>query len=131
MGYWPSRDAARMLGTTPAALRKRKGRGSIQWVRDGDGTVRYWVDPEHETAAEPSHSGTDGTPRDETRLVQLVDLNEKWLQHVEGVVAALETRHREMIAEKDARIAEWQERATKAEAALTEARTRPWWHFWR
>ena len=69
-------DAARLLGTTPDALRKKVKRGQVQAVRDNAGRLLVWVDPPAEPGQVSSRPAivqagqVDGLASRESTLVQ-------------------------------------------------------------
>ncbi len=105
--------AARTLGLTPDAVRKRLARGSLQGYKDERGFWHVTLDTEpvtsgHDTAAQP---GSDRNGADKTVLV------------LEETVAML----RSELDTKNVQISELHR--LMAQAALPLARaSRPWWH---
>jgi len=126
MPWYPASEAGRYLGVTASVLRNRKARGTIRWTLGADGVTRYWVD---EAIAEQHDA--DKTGRNEAAqprpLPELVDLNARWLSHVEHVTGALETVYEGRLSDKDALIAEL--RAELAEAKKQASKR--WWLFGR
>jgi hypothetical protein len=89
-------DAARLLGTTPDALRKKVKRGQMLAVRDNAGRLLVWVDPPAEPGQVSSRPAVvqarqagqvDGLASQESTLVQSLR------DHIETLKAQLaETR---------------------------------------
>jgi hypothetical protein len=92
----PLTEAARLLGTTPDALRKKVKRGQLQAVRDNTGRLLVWIDPPAETGQMSSRPAVvqarqtgqmDGLASQESTLVQSLR------DHIETLKAQLaETR---------------------------------------
>jgi hypothetical protein len=89
----PLADAARLLRTTPDALRKKVKRGQLQAVRDNTGRLLVWVDPPAEPGQASSRPAVvqagqvDGLASQESTLIQSLR------DHIETLKAQLaETR---------------------------------------
>ena len=107
--------AARTLGLTPDAVRKRLARGSLHGYKDERGFWHVTLDTEpvtsgHDTAAQPD---SDRNGADKTVLV------------LEETVAML----RSELDTKNVQISELHR--LMAQAALPPAQSKPWWMFWR
>jgi hypothetical protein len=119
-GRWvPIREAARLLGRDPKAIRARIERGTLRWRPAGNHGREVYVTPDMETPAEdvPGELPRDapGEPAETVSLmVQAARLEEERL-------AAAATRESDLRALAD----ELRARAERAEAALAESR-RPW-----
>jgi hypothetical protein len=136
----PLAEAARLLGTTPDALRKKIKRGHLQATRDNTGRLMVWINPPTEGGQESSRLAivqagqVDGLASQESSLVQplryhITTLKEQ-LARTEG--HADEARRRaDDLADRLAAV-ERERQADHAElgrlrAELEMVRALPWW----
>ena len=118
-GRWvPIREAARLLGRDPKAIRARIERGTLRWRPAGNHGREVYVTPGMEAPAEDGPGELPGDDHGEAAetvslMVQVARLEER--------LAAATSREGDLRA----LAAELRARAERAEAALAEAR-RPW-----
>jgi hypothetical protein len=143
----PLAEAARLLGTTVDALRKKVKRGHLQAVRDNAGRLLVWVDappPGGQVSSLSSHvqagrldglASQESTPvqplRDyvETLKAQLARaevLADAARQRADDLADRLAAAERERAVDQTARaVAEAEVSRLRAEL---ERERRPWWH---
>jgi hypothetical protein len=134
----PLADAARLLGTTPDALRKKVKRGQLQAVRDNTGRLLVWVDPPAEpgqVSSRPAWTAggrLDGLASQESTLVQslrdhietlkaqLAETRQERERDRAGHAAELERIEKRLIEERDATRDEAQEARAEADQAKAD-----------
>jgi len=77
-------QAAKRIGITQDAVRKRIKRGYIEWEKDADGRLYVWVDPS-ETGKETSSETSSETSQDvdDAMLVDYVETLKDRIHHLE------------------------------------------------
>jgi TATA-binding protein-associated factor Taf7 len=134
-------DAARLLGTTPDALRKKVKRGQMLAVRDNAGRLLVWVDPPAEPGQVSSRPAVvqarqagqvDGLASQESTLVQslrdhietlkaqLAETRQERERDRADHAAELERIEKRLIEERDATRDEAQEARAEADHAKAD-----------
>jgi excisionase family DNA binding protein len=135
-GRWlPVDEAAKLLGISPDAVRKRIRRGKLEARQGNDGLLRVLIPSDallDKDGTRPDMSGhvQDSLGQEIERWRSLAEERGMALSRAEGELTAgqrTEAALRELVDELRAQLSRERGRRREAEARLT----RRWWRWWR
>jgi hypothetical protein len=101
-------EAAKIMGVTQSAIRKRVQRGTIPWNKDHEGRIYVYVDPSErssETGKDLARDGVTGQSRDEVLEVYKgqIDFMRRELERKDMLLMSLTQRIPELEARSEIR----------------------------